>query len=238
MSTFLFAFFLWINVACIFSLNFWEGDGVSWWRSLSDFIPKHGSQYGSLQLRNAMYMEFNIMNHGPTPSTWLNVFRIGFLSQTNSCSSHMSRYPSLWMLPNENRWHFSISQSNDCDRHWNLQPSANLETSYHIIIHFNSSRVFISINGVTYIDESRNGTQPDLLGKTVYIWMSTDEWEYSIPAANVTMSDITIVSYWEQDGLALPPTSYPTPRPTDPSRDPTFAPSMSPTMAPSMVCEM
>ena len=186
------------------ALNTHEGDGVSWWRSTSKFVPIHGTQYGSLQLRDGMYMEFDIVNHGPTPSKWLNVFRIGFLSSTNACNSHMSRYPSLWMLPYENKWHFSISELGHCNNRWGLQPAARLETPYHIIINYDSSHIFISINGVTYIDESRTGTEPDLLGETVYVWMSTDEWSYGIPAANVTMSDITIISHWDEDEYILP----------------------------------
>ena len=220
--------FLSINVHFIFSQNTHEGDGVSWWRSTSDFVPIHGTQYGSLELRDAMYMEFDIVNHGPKPQNWLNVFRIGSRSWNNDCNSHMSRYPSLWMLKNENKWHFSISDLDKCNKNWGQQPVAKLETSYHMIVHYNSSHVFISIDDVIYIDELRNGTLPELLGDTVYIWISTDEWAYTIPAANVTMSNIIIVSYWEENGLIMPPSEVPT-------MSPTVGPVVQPTAAPSQM---
>jgi len=69
----------------------------------------------------------------------------------------------------------------------------------------------------------RNGTLDALLGQTVYIWMSSDEWLTDIPAANVTMSNIRITSYWDEDGFILSPSATP-------ATSPSITPSTSPTM--------
>eukprot|EP01084_Bolivina_argentea_P070420 128006_1 len=180
-------------ISNILSLNTYETNDITWWRSTSDFIPIHSTNYSTLQLRDALYMEFEIILNGPIPSNgkWQNIFRIGFPSSDGGgCYEHNSRYPSLWMFPNSNKWHFSISERNGCAKRWRNKPDAIIGTKYHIIIHYNNSHTFISLNNITYVDEPRGPTQSDLIGLTMYVWISTDEFSGPIPTVNATMSNI------------------------------------------------
>ena len=53
-----------VHFICSESLNTWHGDSISWWQSTSDFIPTHSTAFGTLQLRDGLYMEFDITFHG------------------------------------------------------------------------------------------------------------------------------------------------------------------------------
>eukprot|EP01083_Nonionella_stella_P106236 306278_1 len=219
------------------SQNTWVGDGNYWWKSASDFVPTPSTAFGTLTLRDALYMEFDIVFHGPTPSNWQSVFRVGFPSITGSCDGLNSRYPSLWMLPNENKFHFSVSETASCGKQWGSQPSATIDFNYHVIIHYNDSHILILLNNVIYIDTARTPTKPELIGRTMYVYIGTDDTGTAIPTANVTLSNMIITSYWYHDGFTMPPTYAPTDDPTwitlQPTKSPTPNPSTVPTLVPS-----
>ena len=96
---------------------------------------------------------------------------------------------------------------------------------YSVIIEYNDSRLTIQLRDVTlnnpwetYIDYARVGTDPAQLNTNVWIYIGTDTYQghQTIPAANVTLDNIVIVSYSYDDGFTLPPTSAPTNSPTPP----------------------
>eukprot|EP01083_Nonionella_stella_P110773 324383_1 len=218
------------------SQNTWIGDGTHWWRSTSDFIPTQRTAFGTLTLRDALYMEFDIVFHGPKPSNWQNIFRVGFPSYAGDCANHNSRYPSLWMLPGENKFHFSVSETANCGKQWGSQPPVTIDFNYHVMIHYNDSHIMISLNNVVYIDTTRTPTKPELKGRTMYVYIGTDDTGTAIPVANATLSNMAIVSYWFPDGFTMPPTYAPTNAPTSPTITPTqpsFNPSTHPTATPS-----
>ena len=250
----LFLLFIVCKIHSITSQNKWSGDGISWWQSLSEFTPIFNTSYGTLQLRDALFMEFDIIFNGPIPSDgkWQNIFRVGFQSTNHQCGAHFSRYPSLWFAPNDNRWHFSVSDRNDCGTHWhytNGRPLAVINKKEHIVMHYNDSHIFISISDQIYIDTFRAGTRLQDIGRIMYIWMSTGVPAISpfldTPAANVTMENIIIVSYWQNESFTMPPTlspsntptlsptNYPSLPPTMPSDSPSNNPSRHPTKIPS-----
>eukprot|EP01084_Bolivina_argentea_P070419 128005_1 len=217
-------------ISNISSLNTYDTNNITWWRSTSDFIPIRSTHYGTLQLRDALYMEFEIIFNGPIASTniWKNIFRVGFKSPFGGgCYEHYSRYPSLWLTPNDNKFHFSVSDTSSCGKFWYNKPDAISETKYHIIIHYNNSHILISLNNNIYINEARAPTQSDLIGLTMYVWISTDEFSGPIPTVNATMSNINIISYWYNESFTLIPTISPTNYPTN---TPTIYPSISPTI--------
>ncbi len=207
------------------------GDNSSWWKSTSEYIPNADSQsYGKLQLRDALYMEFDIIYWGPPPISpqWYNVFRVGFPSDNNNCNGGASRYPSLWIPPGVNQLHFSISQTGNCFMEWPNRPVVTPGTKYHVIIHYNDSHIFISLNDIIYLDQNRIATDTNYIGRDMFVYISTD-WQNNnnIDAANVTLSNMIIISYNYSEGYTLPPTSAPTNPPTN---NPTKYPSISPTV--------
>ena len=135
------------------------------------------------------------------------------------------------MLPGEDKMHFSVSEQDDCFRDYEMQTWATFGRQYHAVMDYNESYIVVSVDGVRVVDTARSGTAPEFLGKYIYVWMSSDEPGCCpAPTANVTLSNIIIVTYNAEDGFTLPPTLEPTSVPT---LEPTLQlepPSMEPTV--------
>lgn len=226
-----------------------QSDDNSWWYSTDDIIPTDSTSYGHLKLRDSMYMEFDIINNEGIANQWENIFRIGFNgTQSGACAGKGSRYPGLFMGPDDDFFHFAVSESSNCYAGgvWQQEPPSGFGTyemvrgrSYSAIINYNESRVIVQIKDntlntpwETYINVARGGTNPSYFNRYVHVFMGTDQYaQHPIdPICNVTLSNVIIVSYWQNSSFTLPPTYAPTAAPTD---IPTDQPSISPTPATS-----
>eukprot|EP01084_Bolivina_argentea_P170415 295313_1 len=188
-----------------------SSDGSSFWRSSSVFHPIQNHQYGKIKVKKSFYMKFDLIWHGFSTNSnrpYESILRIGIPS-TNvaDCNGHATRYPALYLDKNAKALQFSISDHIDCWGVGLLNASYNLKinTLYTIKLHYNSSWVRIQINDDILYNNKRPGHTPsDILYKTVSV-MFSDSLD---PAANVTLSNIIILSY--DNILTMPPTSPPT----------------------------
>ena len=198
--------------------------------------------YGQLKLRDSMYMKFDIVNNEGIANTWENIFRIGYSATlTGGCDGKGSRYPALYMGPNDDLFHFAVSEATNCYAGGDWQYPENFGTyemvqgkTYSVIINYNESKVLIQIKDVTlntpwetYIDKVRSGTNPSYFNSIVSIFIGTDQFAGHSPEAiaNVTLSNMVIISYWQNDSFTLPHTYTPT---ASPSENPTNQPTISP----------
>ena len=234
---------LYTQIPFTIALNTWIGDNDTWWQSTSDFMPIRNTSYGELKLRDSMYMQFDATFNGPTPApnVWQNVFRVGFKSTTADCYGQGSRYPSLWIMPGNNLWWISISEGDNCLKIYEQGPGSPIGKKFSFRIWFNETRMWIKhkrspwTSFRTFVNASHNGYDPGIINtthpRTVYVWISTDQngGNTPIPAANVTLSNIYISSFWQYEGYTIPPTLSPTLSPTTPTNTPSSSPSVSPT---------
>ena len=239
--------------ACQDNNNPCRGDDDTWWYSTSDIVPSEAKIYGQLTLRDSMYMEFDIVNTGGISSQWENIFRIGFTATISGtrCDGAASRYPGLYLGPDDDVFQFLVSDTDNCygGGQWQDPQAFGVYhmlkgIKYSAIIHYNESRVHVQIKNVTsdgpwetYIDTDRSGTHPYLFNSIVSIFIGTDLYAIHpvVPIANVTLSNIVIVSYWYNNSFTLPPAISPTINPsTEPTNEPTFIPSAVPTLEPTI----
>ena len=225
-----------------------QGNDDNWWYSTSNIIPSDSTIYGQLKLRDSMYVQFDIINNEGIANQWENIFRIGYSATiSGGCTGKGSRYPALYLGPNDDLFHFAVSDykggvNSNCYAGASWQFAENFG-SYHMYqgvqysatINYNESRVLVRIQDVTnngpwetYIDTDRGGTNPLYFNSSVSIFIGTDHFagHGAEPIANVTLSNMIIVSYWDRDSFTLPPTYAPTATPTV---NPTNQPSASPT---------
>ena len=211
-----------------------RGDDDSWWFSKKDIIPTDSTIYGQLKLRDSMYMAFDIVNNAGIANQWENIFRIGFSAAiSDGCDGKGSRYPALYMGPNDNYFHFAVSDANNCSAVDDWQYPENFGTyemvqgnTYSVEIYYNEYHSWIRIKNATlckdtpfegcsttpydvFIEKDRSGTNPSYFGSIVSIFIGTDQFAGHSPEAiaNVTLSNMFIYSYWSNDtSLTLPPT--------------------------------
>eukprot|EP01083_Nonionella_stella_P141644 436899_1 len=197
--------------------NEYEGDGDSYWRSISSFKPIQDTAYGTITIKNSFYMQFDLLWHGLSNTTHNNrlyegVFRIGTRSRNvTDCNGHATRYPALYLDRTLQSMQFSISDDIDCWGVGLLNVSYHLEpnTAYTVTIQYNSTWVMIQVNDRILHNAQRPGvTPPSMLSMAASIIIS-DSLD---PPANVTLSNILIISY--NSTLTMPPTPAPTPLPT------------------------
>ena len=197
-------------------MNQYESDGDSYWRSLSHFRPIQNTTFGSILLKQSFYMKFNLIWHGfsdDAQSNFEGVFRIGIPS-TNvyDCFGHATRYPALYIDKNNKAIQFTISDDIDC---WGVgllnitYDKLKENIVYTIIIKYNQSSVYIEINNEILFNGKRPGNTPNTMLYTKQAIMISDGLD---PAANITLYDISIISY--DNILSLYPTISPTQSPT------------------------
>lgn len=198
----------------LFALNEYEMVNDTFWRSISDFIPIPSTSYGTIKLLHSLRMEFDFILYDRIDyQDWQNIFRIGYRSINNSCHGYGSRYPSLWLVPNVNHLHLSLSQANNCHYGpWINYPIIQ-NKSYKIIIEFNDTWVYFKINDDIHINQEREyPTLNNLYNQNMQIWISTDRSiEPSKENFTATLSNIIIKSWNEQTSIipTLEPTLYP-----------------------------
>lgn len=206
-----------IHLLCLAnSLNEYVSDNDTFWQSISDFVPVNngptGVSYGVLTLRDSLYMKFDIILHAYQDSNG-NVFRIGYDSIDDdefnpSCDAFYSNYPSFAENDgNTNR--FFLSQQTRCFKQYSaIKLSQGVK--YTFVINYNDDRVTILYKNesvsdyMIYVDAARTGTDPNFFNTTVKIWIPTDYPSAGFPvvAANATLSNISIVSYWSDDPIS------------------------------------
>ena len=102
------------------SLNQYEeltgSDGESIWRSTSPFVPVQSAAFGSVLIGRSMSMSFSFVWHGRVADAkYEQFFRISFDSAFgNGCDGQGSRYPSLWLLPDEDALYISAASGELC----------------------------------------------------------------------------------------------------------------------------
>jgi len=236
----------------VHAFNDYEMVNDSFWRSLSPFKPTPSTNYGTIKLLPSLRMEFDFIFYDRIDySHWQNIFRIGYKSMNFSCYGYGSRYPSLWLTPNVDHLHLSVSEEDNC--HYGPWPNYPIERNkwYSIVIHFNETQILFTVDDHIHINEARPApTLHTLYHQHMNVWISTDR----VPAAsytedlNATLSNIVIHS-WDPSTLitsspTLEPTYYPSETPTveptfsltgNPTVNPTVVPSAFPTLEPTLL---
>ena len=199
-----------------------QGDDDSWWYSTDDIKPTDSTIYGQLKLRDSMYMAFDIVNWVTGANQLENIFRIGFSANiSDQCDGKGSRYPALYKGPNDNYFHFAVSEATNCyaepTNSQSYYQTMRTGSRFSVIINYNESRVTVQMRYGSYpmwthIDTSRSGTNPSYFGSIVSIFIGTDHVSGHSPEgiADVTLSNMFIVSYWQNDSHSFLPTSAPT----------------------------
>ena len=207
--------------------NTFESDGINNWNSTSPFIPISNRKYGEIELKTALSMEFDIFlfKTSENKDEFENIFRIGHDSGSLYCDRE-DRFPGMWI--HHDAFLFDVSDQGSCVRRYNNYPIQPF-TSYSVKINYNSTWVYISVdNHIVFNDRRYNKTHPHKLNTKVGIWLS-----HSPNNANVTLSNIRIVSY-DDNSITTSTSSQPSTSPTLlPSLSPTFIPTLSPSYSPS-----
>lgn len=218
------ATFLWLNVIIILSLtctNEYESNGISFWRSTSPFCPIVGETYSTLEIRNALFMQFKLIYKSASSAEFENVFRIGKNGQSRACVEHGSRYPSLYVDAQNLLFMFAISDIESCWEQYpegnNARTSIEINATYDFIIHYNATNVSITYsklstngsfeeNGIIFVGERQDVTHADILYTTADVIFSDPRNN----ASDAILWDIEIYSYDMNDGFTHFPTYAPT----------------------------
>jgi len=219
---------------------------VHTWQSASDFIPVLSESFGEIPIGDEMSVEFDFVYHGRANSdddAYANFFRIGSdADEGNHCDGVFEEYPALWIQPSTRILHIDVDEghSNNAVDLTECLVSVSFDDhaieplqGYHIRIAFNHSILEIELtdgDAAWSRTESRSGTNPNDIGKSVPIWwMSNKFGQSTYPVGNATFSNIVIQSVIYTDQ----PTSSPTVEPTNPSSAPSKSPSKQPTDTPT-----
>eukprot|EP01084_Bolivina_argentea_P076852 139328_1 len=192
--------FLFLVIQSVFSCNVeYESDGSTYWRSLSaSFKPiQNGSlsSCGDILIQKSMYMEFDMIFHGKTNWTqYESVLRVGL--ENNFCGE--PGHPSLFIVDTSESIKVAIENEQDC---WGVLMNSGylIERNilYSIIIHYNETWTFISLNDIIIYNNAPKHTQNRRLGSLASILFGgvTDDNGIQYPSADVTLSNMLIISY-------------------------------------------
>ena len=191
------------------TLNQFTSDGTTFWNSTTDFVPVRNTSYGTIELKTGFSMHFDIFFRAKSSeSKWANIFRIGHAgySLTDFKCSKNDRFPAMWIDADGTSFVFDLTDTTNCFRQYaNYAITPN--TLYSVSIQYNASSIYISIDDTIIINEERvDSTDIDKLGTKVGIWLST----VTATAANVTLSNIAILSYDDDPSPSVSPTFIPT----------------------------
>lgn len=171
------------------------------------------SECTTVQLHQNFLYSFSLYLHIPRPTISMeltltlherrishdshNLFRIGSESGDEStCYGYGSRYPSLWLMPITNHLNLEISQQQNCLYGSTQNHIIELEQPYSIIIEFNDTWMFMSVDDEVVVNEQRaSPTIEGIYGQQLKVWISTDRASGSADDLNVTLSNITIISW-------------------------------------------
>ena len=219
-------------MGCLNGINEYVSDGTSYWHSISPFTPVQNTSYGSIELKTALHMELDIYFYDHTLSTGFeNLFRIGHpgYSVNDQACDLNDRFPAMWIDAETNSFLIDISDQGKggCYRRYAQNYVIEPQTQYSVVIDYNSTWVYISINNVTITNQPRSDkTHLYKLNTKVEIYIST----HTVIGANVQLSNIRIESY-DDNSITSPPTLQPSISPTN---YPSFQPSLTPSNAPSV----
>merc|ERR1719273_646719 len=165
----------------------------------------------------------DVVIHSFPSSGWQNFFHTG--------SSDGIRWPGIWLHPTSGGGSYAGFRLH-CPGVPNSVGSAlNLEQTYHIVIEYTQSWLYVEIDGTSVYDASHQShTNYDSM--TVY---GSDPW---YTAADVTVSNVIIWSGAEAPPTTAAPSAEPSPAPTPDTASPSTAPSQEPTSDPARDCSV
>jgi len=208
--------------------NQWEestgADGSDLWYSTSDFVPVQSQSFGTIQIGRIMTVEFDFVFGGRTNDPKVDqsemFFRVGYDSTDGtSCDAQNSRYPSFWLDSHSQTVFVSASDATSCYNYYYLSDYGAIAVgvSYHFLIAFNDTTLWIEISGGDNADWSqhwsRSAVPSEHCGESVPVWWMSGKFgssEYN--RGNGTFSNVVITS--SGFTFSSPPTPQPTADPT------------------------